>query len=153
MSDSDTLEELIKNFIKQKDEIIMNDISRMASLGVLTVYEMRPTAELIGNRATIKGACRLMFTGEMEIVEQRNKISMLKMEVEKLQIYNRKMREALEFYADEKNWEDADGDLYVYRYNRIIDTDLSRPEGCCDLRGGKYARAVLVEIKREALGE
>ena len=61
-------------------------------------------------------------------------------ELEKLKEENARLRSALEFYADEKSWND---DNIVCTYDVIDESDRSIPEGCCDYRGGKRAREAL----------
>ena len=49
-------------------------------------------------------------------------------------------REALEFYADPKHWEDHN---VICTYDVIQEDDRSIPDECCDYRGGRRAREAL----------
>lgn len=60
---------------------------------------------------------------------------------------NKKLVEALKFYANPIHWNDS-GNL-DYDMTTIDYSDAAIPEGYCDNRGGKLARQVLKEIGEE----
>jgi len=64
--------------------------------------------------------------------------------VDKLKEENKKLMEALKFYAEPIHWNDS-GNL-DYDMTTIDYEDADIPEGYCDNRGGKLARQVLKEI-------
>ena len=59
---------------------------------------------------------------------------------ETLRAENARYREALEFYADPKHWEDHN---VICTYDVIQEDDRSIPDECCDYRGGRRAREAL----------
>jgi|688.fasta_scaffold33680_13 hypothetical protein len=67
-------------------------------------------------------------------------IDALMEKIEKLEAENARYREALEYYASERNWND---DNVICVYDVIDESDRSMPEGCCDWRGGRRAREAL----------
>lgn len=66
--------------------------------------------------------------------------------VQELERQNKIMREALEFYADDQNW---DWPVNGTEENSMVINDFSMVEGLCDMRGGKRARAALAKIQGE----
>lgn len=67
--------------------------------------------------------------------------------VDKLKEENKKLRDALKYYANPVHWNDS-GNL-DYDMTTIDYEDAAIPEGYCDNRGGKLARQVLKEVGEE----
>ena len=113
-------EEQLKARIKELDELV-DELTSILDLKKETIVEMQNAYET------------LQAHDEMLIAT-----------VDKLKEENKKLMEALKFYAEPIHWNDS-GNL-DYDMTTIDYEDADIPEGYCDNRGGKLARQVLKEI-------